>query len=119
MNKTKTKVVAYGTLKQGHGNHRVMQMAGGRLLGNTVVENATMYSYGAFPTITLGTEGQVHGEVYEIERIEPLDRLEGFPTFYFRSLVQTEFGEAYIYHMPQDRAREANRLPKITSGIWK
>lgn len=114
------KVAVYGTLKQGFSNHRVMQYAGGKKIGEEVLSGATMFSYGAFPVIALDcSENNILVEVYEVEDLEPLDRLEGFPNFYDRSKVETKWGSAWIYHAPSREVDHINAtLPRVESGIW-
>jgi gamma-glutamylcyclotransferase (GGCT)/AIG2-like uncharacterized protein YtfP len=112
-------VLSYGTLKKGHPNHRVMQMAGGKYIADTTI-NGSMHSYGAFPVIDINTGSTIHCELYEVENLAPLDRLEGFPSFYFRSIVKTSCGrDAWVYHIPEGDKETLKRLPKIESGVWE
>lgn len=117
---SQTNVAVYGTLKEGHGNHCVMQYAGGTKVGETTLVGATMLSYGAFPVIVLdGSDNKIHVEVYKVKDLGPLDRLEGFPNFYSRTQVDTEFGPAWIYHAPEDEVdRIKKTLKRVDSGIW-
>ena len=114
------KVAVYGTLKDGHGNHHVMRYAGGSKIGETTITGATMFSYGAFPVITLdGSKNKILIEVYDVKDLQPLDQLEGFPHFYSRSQVETEYGSAWIYHAPDaDVERIKANLEQVKSGIW-
>lgn len=81
------KVFVYGTLKQGYGNHRVMEMSGGRFLYRAMTEiEFDLISLGGFPGMIPG-EHRVLGEVYEVDRIGPLDSLEGHPSFYRRTPI--------------------------------
>lgn len=103
------KVLVYGSLKQGYGNHRVMQEAGGELIGKHTLSGFDMHSLGGFPAIVRG-EGRVECEVYQVENLAPLDRLEGHPTFYKREVVD----DMYVYIFQHSvEGRE-----KVESGVW-
>ena len=91
----------YGSLLKGLGNHRVIE--GGKLLGEHVTEDKfTMLNLGAFPGVTEKGTTKIRGEVYEITDaiFERLDRLEGYPSFYGRKKIDTAFGKAWIYLLP-------------------
>ena len=91
------KVAVYGTLRQGFYNHRLLENS--KFLGKTKTEpRFTMYGHG-IPWIVDGGSTQIVVEVYEIdtETFKSLDFLEGFPVYYNRELIDTEFGEAWIY----------------------
>lgn len=108
-------VVVYGTLKRGYANHDVMNAAGGTYLGDTFVHGATMFSLGAFPAISFDAGNGIYGEVYEVEDISPVDRLEGYPHFYDRKQVSTPYGKAWVYHMSP---RRTLRLLVVEEGYW-
>jgi len=109
-------VFTYGSLKKGHGNHRVMEMAGGEFMGEATMTGATMYSLGAFPGLILDDNtSPIHGEVYRIQDIAPLDRLEGFPSFYNRCIVETSIGPAWVYYLNNENP---SHLTKVESGKW-
>lgn len=112
------RVFVYGTLKQNHPNYDLMKhSAKGEYIGDTVIENATMHSLGPFPAVCLNDEEgySVQGEVYDVENITPIDRLEGHPTFYQRHKVNTEYGDVWIYNMTPDKLL---RVPIVESGVW-
>jgi len=112
------RVFVYGTLKRGHGNHRLLEGGGARYAGDAQVAG-TMHDYGAFPAVSLSGRGTIHGEVYEVtnETLSRLDRLEGTPTFYQRTRVRMSTGmEAWIYVMNSDRLADTRRVP---SGRWE
>lgn len=113
------KVAVYGSLRKGMGNHGLMHNT--NYIGTTEVHGVTMYDLGAFPRVALG-----HGttsitvEVYEVteEQLSLLDRLEGYRgasynNFYNRSLVNTSFGEVFIYHIEQEGGD-----PVVEGGDW-
>ena len=113
------KVAVYGTLRQGMGNHRLLGSS--ELLGTTELKGWKMYPAGlagGFPVIyaSEAPEDEIVVEVYECtaETLKgPLDSLEGHPRWYRRQLVDTPFGEAWIYVM-QDTGYQ--RYPQIVSG---
>jgi gamma-glutamylcyclotransferase (GGCT)/AIG2-like uncharacterized protein YtfP len=102
-------VGVYGSLKKGFYNHCVMVDAGATFVEHREITGYRLYSLGAFPALLEG-EGRVHLEVYEVENIEPLDILEGHPTFYKREMINGVW--VYIY---QDTVDEASY---IRSGVW-
>jgi len=124
-------IFVYGTLKQGHGNHPVI----GRFEQTELVEERavlrgySMASLGGFPAIFPEKEGEVIGEVYKVpdEALGPLDRLEGYPSFYDRTQVWVEDvqGEekahyhAMVYFI--DKGKLEGRyggLERVEGGEW-
>lgn len=112
------KVVVYGTLMEGESNHSVMQRASGELIGSTAINGFNMYHLGGFPGVLEG-DGTIQVEVYEVQDMAPLDRLEGYYKdmpergLYDRMEVETEFGKAWIY------TYNGNPTSKIESGNWR
>ena len=83
-------VSVYGTLKQGWGNHRLLERAP-VITGNIGISK--LHGVG-FPIIKLGDKYRLNVEVYEVnkEDLLSLDGLEGYtegrtPTFYDRKSV--------------------------------
>lgn len=117
-----TKVAVYGSLREGMHNHS--RLLGAEKVGTTVtVDKFAMYSLGGFPAVQL--EGSkvspIVVEVYDCneDQMRSLDSLEGFRgkdhphNFYNRSPVETELGEALIYHIEGERF---DRL--VEDGDW-
>lgn len=107
------KVAVYGTLRQGMGNHR--RMGDSPLLGTATLKGWQMYPAGGFPVIfpSDAPEDTIVVEVYECTNYTltgPLDSLEGHPTWYKRELVDTPFGEAWIYVMRDERYKQRTRI---------
>ena len=85
---TKELVFVYGTLKRDGCNSSVMKKALGvykcKALTLPVYD---MISLGGFPSMVMRGNKRVAGEAYEVENIEPIDFLEGFPSFYDRRQI--------------------------------
>ena len=88
-----TKLVAvYGTLKQGYGNHHVMQADKGEFVsaGVTVLPFKMFGGWG-FPRVVeeMNMDGNgVHVEVFECPDVQHMDSLEGHPHFFCRKEVE-------------------------------
>ena len=90
------KVFVYGTLKRGHGNHRLLESS--TFLGKAQTTGKwTMVGTGMpFPYLLKYDEangGNVLGEVYEVDgnTYADLDNLEGVPTHYRRMKMSVEY----------------------------
>lgn len=107
-------VAVYGSLKKGFGNHRLLRHS--TYLGEEWVEGWTMYHLGGFPAVA-ETENYdvVKVEVYLVddETLGRLDGLEGYPHFYNRKEIETNWGDAWIYF--HDVAPTA---PIVAGGDW-
>lgn len=96
------KVMVYGSLKKGFGNHGLLRDA--TYVGEVAIDGFDMFSLGPFPAIQEG-EGHVEGELYEVDTrtLASLDRLEGHPVMYERTdIIATHLGteekvECYVY----------------------
>ena len=89
-------VAVYGTLKAECGNHHVTEMCNPTYVGTTrTVEKFDMIDGWGFPRV-VHHEGEKEGhthitvEVYSVEDIDPMDRLEGHPDFFRRRRVKVE-----------------------------
>lgn len=119
-------VAVYGTLRTGESNHRSMVRANGTSMGlGKTVENYNLYSLGGFPKVSLTRndhEVPVVVEVFETDErglTGPLDGLEGYPSFYNRTLVDVlldsgETVKAWIYHIENNSGLTA----PIKNGDW-
>jgi gamma-glutamylaminecyclotransferase len=107
------RVAVYGTLRQGFGNHRLLENS--KFLGKTKTDAIFSMHGHVVPWISNGGSTQITVEVYEIDEqtLQSLDWLEGYPSYYDRQIINTEFGEAWIYFID-------NRLVGnyIESGDW-
>jgi len=117
MQKHTNLVAVFGSLKKGFGNHRVI--GDSEFLGTTKTEpKFTMFSFGGFPGLLLEGNTSIEVEVYDVtnrEIMNGLDRLEGYPSFYDRTQIETEFGDAWIYF---NKSRNLEHHSIIESGVW-
>lgn len=119
-------VSVYGSLRQGMGNHRVMEFANGKFVGTARIPNLELFAYAgtSFPATAFNDETETQGtlvEVYEVSEKGlrgPLDGLEGYPNFYNRSLIDIpELNlKSWVYHMELDELQGKYEL--IESGDW-
>ena len=103
------KIFVYGTLKNGYGNNVLMQHDQATHLGDAVTTpEYHLFSFGHFPGLTFGDQ-RVKGEVWEVNNINPFDRLEGHPNWYRRQPVNLEGWEGVeAYIIPPEDARNNN-----------
>lgn len=108
-------VAVYGSLRAGLGNHRLLTKAT-LVVPSQRVAGFDMYSMGGFPFITHGS-GEITIEVYAVTEPEmrSLDRLEGYPSFYNRELIETQAGLAWIYFIDGENT---SRYQPVPSGDW-
>lgn len=132
----------YGTLRPGHRNFDALLK--GRIVGEPAkgtVRGFIMVSLGGFPmAIHTGNESDVIvGNLVNIrpkefvEVTKSLDRLEGYPTFYDKLVVNaletmdasdsttvSKMREAYIYASPEETQSSYLKLyEKIIGGDWE
>jgi gamma-glutamylcyclotransferase (GGCT)/AIG2-like uncharacterized protein YtfP len=125
-----TRVLVYGTLKQGHGNHRLL--AGSNMLGRVRVEGPfDMLCLGGFPGVVWldgddAAEVPVYGEVYKVNEatLHSLDLLEGHPRFYERKKVWVTLPDekrvkAWMYLLPSNFMRDGGEYEHCPSGMWR
>ena len=75
-----------------------------------------MFSNGSYPMVVHGS-GVIYGEVYRVDDaiLESLDVLEGYPNLYRREVIDTPYGEAFIYIYNRDVCQE---IQEIIPGMW-
>lgn len=111
-------VAVYGSLRQGLHNHPVL--GDSEYVGTSQVQGFDMYSYGSYPYVSPsdGSDGTITVEVYRVvdeQDARSLDGLEGYPSFYDRKQVPTEFGDAWVYFIDYENNE---RFVQVTSGDW-
>jgi gamma-glutamylcyclotransferase (GGCT)/AIG2-like uncharacterized protein YtfP len=104
----RVRVFVYGTLRQGHANHRVLVELDASRVGSSspavTARARTLVDLGPYPALlpedaTRDAErGVVEGEIYEIaeEALEALDVFEGCPDLYTRESIVLEHDGASI-----------------------
>ena len=119
-------VSVYGTLKQGWGNHRLLQRDP-VVTGNIGI--AKLDGVG-FPIIKLGDNYRLKVEVYEVnpDDLKRLDGLEGYtpgrtPTFYDRKTINVTLAdgselETYVYEYVSDFDNKIESECTKSSGVY-
>lgn len=118
------KLFVYGTLKEGYGNHRLLQ--GCKKLGNYTlpVGEFCLVDLGWYPGVVhrhvLGLTTPVTGEVYEVddETARAVDGLEGYPSLYDREEVETPYGAAWVYTYNMSHGRLNVDESVLRNGVW-
>lgn len=110
------KVFVYGTLKQGHCYHYLLQAFEAI---PAIAPHIDLHNGPDYPFAIRGL-GQVYGEVYFINHsvLQQLDELEDHPDDYCRELTpvilpQGQMIQAWIYLNPK-----AKLYPPIETGCW-
>lgn len=119
MNSDTHLVCVYGTLKRGQCNNYLLGRS--TFLGESFTRpEYTMYDIGC-PYISHGGKTSIKIEVYEVNdyTMSLLDRLEGYPHFYNRTEIETEFGPAWIYYIDTKNTDDLYmRGYLVESGEW-
>lgn len=109
----------YGTLRQGYGNHRLLDNKFCELLGTERTKPEwKMVSLGGFPGVIPGGKQEITIEVYRVNSKDVeqrLDWLEGYPSFYGKTTIETQFGTANMYILSEEKYGQ-NRI--VESGDW-
>ena len=111
-------VMVYGSLLEGLHNHSVLNYSG--MVGYHKTDSIyTMISLGGFPGVLKRGKTSIKGEVYEVDlnTFKALDRLEGHPTFYHRELIDTPYGEAWIYILTDHYQHGIKK--EVADGDWR
>lgn len=91
-------VFVYGTLRKGHGNHRLIR--GDKFVGTgSTVNKYAMYSMGIPFVNEYEQVSNITGEVYEVSKntLNQLDMLEGHPSWYRRKKTKIKIGPKTLY----------------------
>lgn len=112
-------VFVYGSLRQGHGNHVLLEQDGAKYIStNRVRLPFYMISLGGFPGLVKDHSGHyITGEIYQVDDgvMSDLDHLEGFPSFYNREQIEIDGTICWIYHLNNPEHYTNSR---VTSGNW-
>lgn len=100
-------IAVYWTLKKWHSNHRVMEASWGKYVKDTYIPFRD-FSSSWIPFVDFknpNKETVIRVEVYEVEDLSPLDRLEWHPTFYERIDVTTiDWDKVQSYNYPLEKS---------------
>lgn len=131
------RILVYGTLKDGHGNHRLIKNSGGRFIRyDSITGPFQMCNMTGFPGVYRNQEGDlgnlqtIKGELWalEPEGLATLDLLEGHPNFYRREKYWTngnngDAKKAWVYILNPNwlKGMKSYLTPDriIPEGIWK
>ena len=108
-------VFVYGSLLRGQSNHECLE--GARYVGETRTPSGyQLYDLGYYPAAVPAASGTIKGEVYAVDAwgLAILDRLEGYPGYYDRYLIETEHGTAWMYFL----AEAGPAWPLVPEGEW-
>ena len=116
-----TQVFVYGTLKSNGHVRGLNKFPGAVIVGKatTLYPDYDMIDLGSFPGVLLQGTSKVVGEVWEVDEdtLKLLDQIEGYPTFYDRTVVHTTEGKAWMYYLDRDEYAEeiGQHSPSITN----
>jgi gamma-glutamylcyclotransferase (GGCT)/AIG2-like uncharacterized protein YtfP len=121
-----TKILVYGTLRQGFGANRALKDA--TFVRETRVPGFDMINLGGFPGIVPNPQNKegVVGEVYDNVSdnvIEHLDHYEGYRpdnpkrSYYLREKINVEGDEMFVYVWNQPA--DLSWYQSIPTGDWK
>lgn len=111
-------VAAYGTLREGYGNNRLIPEGCHIGLGKTV-EKYTMTSSG-IPFVSKKPTTQIVVDVYSIDEdtLKRLDRLEGHPDWYKREIIPILMNTSKVVNAWLYFNEDAHHLPIIDTGDY-
>lgn len=112
----KTRVGVYGTLKEGFGNHHLLESSEFVANATTVDEYPLLVNGLPYLYDKKGVGEHVHLEIYDVDNktLAKLDSLEGHPTFYERRKIMLSLDdwsrtEAWVYFINKDLPRNTKR----------
>ncbi len=115
------RVLVYGSLKAGHGNHPLLH--GSTFLGRMALPGPyVMLDLGFYPGVVRkqgGDTATISAEVYQVseETLYALDCLEGHPTYYKREKVETPWKKAWCYFLPESYLTKD--IEVVEDGVWQ
>jgi gamma-glutamylaminecyclotransferase len=114
------RILVYGTLMKGFGNHALLGSEPKYIGEGTTLPEFTMYDLGGFPALASDGQTAIKGEIYDVgdSVLSVLDRLERHPVWYQRSAIQMNDGQVVEgYIMP--RAHISDQATTVFSGNWR
>jgi len=111
-------IFVYGTLLQGESNSSLLR--GAEYVGTSQTKpEYELIDFGPYPAMIPGGNTAVTGEIYLVDNYQMarIDRLEGYPGFYNRQIIELEDGKrVYVYLLTR---AQVTGLPTIASGDWQ
>jgi len=120
-----TLYAVYGTLRKGFGNYRYLlsNPEEADFIGEMKTEpKFKMVSLSGFPGVIVDSKDGKTAIVVEIFRVKTkelerrLDNLEGYPHFYNKTQIDTAWGKANMYILPNEKYGD---YKEVVSGDWK
>ena len=116
------RIVVYGSLREGMGNHPLLSMNKAKKLSTEIVSIPfEMIDLGGFPGLVKSKKvNQIVAEVYGVDdnTYKRVEQLEGYPSFYDKHSLETTQGSAEIYVLNQrdgsKRYSGYDRSPRVT-----
>lgn len=113
-------VFVYGTLLSGFPMNDFL-LKHSKFLGEFATSpEYSMYSMGGYyPAITINGNRSILGEVYGINNKtqELLDAYEGYPDYYDKIIIDTEYGPAIVYILDKDTLPSG--FEPLPHGDWR
>jgi len=112
------KVFVYGTLKVG--GRFAERFDNSRMNVEECSINGTMYdTKSGYPMILIGTGDVITGELHTYDDfagvLDVMDMIEGYPTYYSRSVINVDGEEVFVYHGINEQVAS---MEKVESGTW-
>lgn len=111
-------LVVYGSLRQNHGNNRLLRNS--EHLSTEIINIPyRMISLGGFPGLIPSEENNdIVVEVWSVDKdtYRNVEYLEGWPSFYQKAVVNTSVGEGEVYVLESQRYQSG--YPSVESGDW-
>ena len=108
----------YGTLKSDQNKNYLLKSLNGKFLGQFATP--PVYDFmdlGYYPAAMKGGNISILGEVWEVDNMSAVDMYEGVPGLYTRDIINTDYGEAYMYFLTDIRSHEY--AVEIPDGVWE
>lgn len=108
-------VFVYGSLKRGNYNHSHLIKAQ-FIAPHTTAAEYTLFDMGMYPAVIPFGDTAIQGEIYKVNEFElaSLDALEGYPDYYDRILISSDYDDVWMYVLSDTDAN----FPIIRSGEW-
>ena len=110
-----TLVFVYGSLKSEHYNNQLLEKS--EFISVHVTDSElTLVDLGAFPAVVDKGNTRIRGEIYRVteKTFSELDKLEGYPKYYNRIEILTDFRSVWTYVYQKN----SDDYPIIVSGEW-